>query len=199
MLQLDYGRRFEDALDSAEAVFAEKGFHGASIRDIAHAAGLSVAGLYYYLPSKQDALFLVCNRTFDRFEEATNRLSSIDDPKRRLHAFVREHLRYIIGNRAAYGVLVRDMDALQDELREKLRIRRQRYFSLVSDLVSQLEPRTASGSWRIAAAVLFGILNWAPMWYRHELDGDLDELTDKILALFLRGASRPPLKLEEVR
>lgn len=198
MQQSDYDRRFEDALDGAEAVFAEKGFHGASMRDIARATGLSVAGLYYYLPSKQDALFLVCNRTFDRFEEATSGLSSLDDPKQRLHAFMREHLRYITENQGAYRVLARDIDALQDEFREKLRARRQRYFSLASDLVSQLEPKIGSASWRIAAAVLFGMLNWAPMWYRRKLDGDLDELTDKILTLFLRGVSRPTLKLEEV-
>jgi AcrR family transcriptional regulator len=192
-----YDRRFEDALDSAEVLFAEKGFHAASMRDIARAAGVSVAGLYYYLPSKQATLYLVCNRVFDRLEAAARAVSPTGDPRRGLETFVRNHLRYMIENRHAYRVLLHDMKALEGDFREKLRARRRRYFSLLSDLVGRLQTKGASVSARLAAAALFGMLNWAPTWYRRELDGGADELADRLLALFLRGFSAPALALAE--
>jgi AcrR family transcriptional regulator len=161
------------------------------MRDVARAVGVSVAGLYYYLPSKQEALYLVCNRVFDRLEAAARELPSSGDPKRRLEAFVRDHLRQIIENRDAYRVLIHDMKALEGDLRERLRARRRRYFSLASDLVGALEAKSAVVSPRLAAAALFGMLNWTPTWYQREIDGDSDELADRMLALFLRGISEP--------
>ncbi len=187
MQQPAYDRRFEDALDIAEALFAEKGFHAASMRDIASAAGVSVAGLYYYLPSKQTALYLVCNRTFDDLDAVTRESGSIREPRRALYTFVRGHLRYMVDNHRAYRVLLRDMEAAEGEFREKLRARRRRYFSVASDLVSRVEPKSGLVSSRVAAGALFGMLNWAPMWYQSELDGDVDDLAGKMVALFLGG------------
>ena len=191
-----YDRRFEDILDSTEVLFAEKGFHATSMRDIAHAAGISIAGLYYYLPSKQAALSLVCTRTFDRLDAAAHDLHAIVDPDQRLHAFVRKHLGYMLRNDAAYRVLLHDMDALCGEYGDRLRFRKRRYFSLVSDLLSRLEVNLAFISTRIAAGALFGMLNWAPAWYRRDLDGDIDTVADKMLALFLGGISASASPLE---
>jgi AcrR family transcriptional regulator len=189
MQQPAYDRRFEDALDSAEALFAEKGFHAASMRDIAGAAGVSVAGLYYYLPSKQTALYIVCNRTFDDLDAATRESKSIKEPKRALYTFVRGHLRYMVDNHSAYRVLLRDMEAAEGEFREKLRARRRRYFSTASGLVSRVQPKSGAVSARIAAGALFGMLNWAPMWYQSKLDGEVDDLAGKMVALFLSGVA----------
>ncbi len=194
-----YDRRFEDGLNNAEALFAERGFHAASMRDIARAARISVAGLYYYLPSKQAALYFVCNRVFDRLEAAARELPSCGDPRRRLETFVRGHLRHMIENRDAYRVLLHDMKALEGDLRSKLRVRRRHYFSLASDLVSRLETKNEVVPPRLAVAALFGMLNWAPMWYQRELDGDSDDLADNMLALFLRGISEPAPSAEEAR
>lgn len=186
-----YDRRFEDVLDNAESLFAEKGFHATTMRDIAHAAGMSVAGLYYYLPSKETGLYLVCTRTFDRLDAATQALQSITGPRQQLHALVRAHLRYMLENDAAYRVLLRDMDALHGEYRDRLRMRKRRYFSFVSDLVGALPRSSDTVSPRVAAGALFGMLNWTPSWYRHDLDGDTDTIADNMLALFLHGIALP--------
>jgi hypothetical protein len=51
-----YEERFETILKSAAAIFAQRGYARASIRDVAKAAGISVAGLYYYCRSKEVAV-----------------------------------------------------------------------------------------------------------------------------------------------
>jgi AcrR family transcriptional regulator len=184
-----YDRRLETVLDSAEAVFARDGFHAASMRDIAQAVGISIAGLYYYLSSKHEALYFVCDRVFERIEAAAHELDLIGDATHRLKNFVRAHLHYMIDHRDAYRVLLRDMEALQGDFRKRVHERRRRYFALASALVDELANNDARVSPRLAAGALFGMLNWAPTWYQSELDGDVDALADKILALFLHGYS----------
>jgi AcrR family transcriptional regulator len=53
-------RRYREVLDAAAAVFAEKGYAGASTRDIAERLGVRQASLYYYFPSKESALAAIC-------------------------------------------------------------------------------------------------------------------------------------------
>jgi AcrR family transcriptional regulator len=53
-------RRYREVLDAVAAVFAEKGYAGASTRDIAERLGVRQASLYYYFPSKERALGAVC-------------------------------------------------------------------------------------------------------------------------------------------
>ena len=197
MRQQDYLERLGEVLDSAETVFAEKGFHGASMRDVAKAADVSVAGLYYYLPGKQIALHLICERIFDDLEAGTLQLAAVDDPILRLETFVREHLRYIVDHHQAYRVLLHDLDVLQGSDRDKLHGRRRRYFSIAAKLIESVAETAGLASPRLAAATLFGMLNWAPMWYRPDLDGDVDELARNVLAIFLRGVAPSSLSLLE--
>ena len=55
-----YQHQKQLAIRSAASVFAEKGFHGASTRDIAERMGIKQGSLYYYFKSKEDALGEVC-------------------------------------------------------------------------------------------------------------------------------------------
>jgi AcrR family transcriptional regulator len=55
-----YQRRYAEMLDAAAAVFADRGYHGASTKDIADRLGIKQGSIYYYFTSKQDALAEVC-------------------------------------------------------------------------------------------------------------------------------------------
>ena len=55
-----YETQRREAIRSAAAVFAEKGYHGSSTRDIAAHMGIKQGSLYYYFKSKEDALSEVC-------------------------------------------------------------------------------------------------------------------------------------------
>ena len=55
-----YVQHRQDAIRAAAAVFAEKGYHGSSTRDIAERLGIKQGSLYYYFNSKEEALVEVC-------------------------------------------------------------------------------------------------------------------------------------------
>ena len=54
-------RRYREVLDAAATAFAEKGYLGASMKDIADRLGVRHASLYYYFPSKEAALAAICD------------------------------------------------------------------------------------------------------------------------------------------
>ena len=181
------------ALDAAERVFARQGFGKASMRDVAEAAGISIAGLYYYLPSKRRALFLLCERAFRQLLTRLDRaLAQCHDPQGQLRVFVRGHLDFVIHHPSAFRVLLRDMDALEgDERAAVLELRRQ-YFARAGDLVIAVQQLALSGiETRVATAALFGMMNWTPMWHHEVDDRDAARLAEQMTQLFLHGVTTP--------
>lgn len=185
-----FDARLSDAVDAAERVFAQNGYAAASMRDVAEAAGLSIAGLYYYLPSKEHALFLVCERAFSELSKAldgaTNAAGTHAD---RLHAFVRGHIEFFVRAPHAYRVLLHDLDALQGEHRMRILELRRAYFARAADLVIALQQEHRSTiPTQVATAALFGMMNWMPMWHRDGADG-ARRIAGEMSRLFIQGVA----------
>ncbi|MEX0979486.1 MAG: helix-turn-helix domain-containing protein, partial [Gemmatimonadota bacterium] len=89
-----YDEKLARILRESAAVFAEKGYHRASIRDIAAATGVSLSGLYYYFSSKEELLFLIQEHCFGTIlERLREDLERVSRPQDRLRLLVRNHLR----------------------------------------------------------------------------------------------------------
>src|ERR1017187_4294892 len=165
-----FERRFSEILDYAAEVFAEKGYEGASMRDLSRLSGMSLAGLYYYFDSKEKLLYHIQKRTFttivDRLRE---RLAANSDPEERIRIFVRNHVDYAIANQRAMKVLAHEDDVLKDGHGAELAAIKREYYricvGLVEDLKSEAPKRSelvaARGtSTRTAVMGLFGMMNW---------------------------------------
>ena len=82
--------RRENLIAAAIRVFIEKGFHNASVRDIGRAAGMTQGTIYNYVRSKDDILYLVCDRIVAEYqEEARKALDMTSDPAERIRSAVR--------------------------------------------------------------------------------------------------------------
>lgn len=78
-----FDRRLSKLLHHAAHIFCEKGYEGASMRDLSRAAGMSLAGLYHYFESKEDLLYLIQKHTFRTIiERSQERLKESKDPGR---------------------------------------------------------------------------------------------------------------------
>jgi AcrR family transcriptional regulator len=81
------------AIRAAASVFSEKGFHGASTRDIAERLGIKQGSLYYYFDSKEEALEEVCLYGLRNYAENMDAIADSDEPfEARLLAVVSNHL-----------------------------------------------------------------------------------------------------------
>src|SRR5258708_900025 len=64
LLDTRFDRRLATVLEHAARIFCEKGYEGASMRDLSRATGMSLAGLYHYFESKEELLYLIQKHTF---------------------------------------------------------------------------------------------------------------------------------------
>src|SRR4030088_3089120 len=88
-----FDRRLAEILAHATDVFCEKGYEGASMRDLSRAAGMSLAGLYHYFDSKEDLLYLIQKHTFRTIiERLQERLKDAKGAEQRVRIFIENHL-----------------------------------------------------------------------------------------------------------
>src|SRR5215467_2739880 len=81
-----FDRQLARVLEHAAHIFCEKGYEGASMRDLSRAAGMSLAGLYHYFESKEELLYLIQKHTFRTIIERLgarlkDRLKDAADPE----------------------------------------------------------------------------------------------------------------------
>src|ERR1700689_2604505 len=84
-----YDRQLAKILEHATAIFYEKGYERASIRDLSRASGMSLAGLYYYCESKEKVLYVIQRHLFlSVMEFIRERLKDESDPEQRVRIFI---------------------------------------------------------------------------------------------------------------
>ncbi|HSG82146.1 MAG TPA: helix-turn-helix domain-containing protein, partial [Gemmatimonadota bacterium] len=89
----DYEEKLDRLLDTAAEIFAEKGYHHASIRDLSKRAGVSLSGLYYYFSSKEELLFMIQDRSLRKvLAELRTKLEDLKNPEEKLRALVHNHV-----------------------------------------------------------------------------------------------------------
>src|SRR6202007_2891090 len=94
-----FDKRLAEILTHATDVFCEKGYEGASMRDLSRASGMSLAGLYYYFESKERLLFLIQKHTFSTIVQWLKaRLAGVSDPEQKVRIFTLHHLAYFVAN-----------------------------------------------------------------------------------------------------
>jgi AcrR family transcriptional regulator len=184
-----FERRLAKILDHATAVFCEKGYESATMRDLSRASGLSLAGLYYYFESKEKLLYLIQKHYFTTvMEQLQARLKDVSDPEERVRAFIQNHLEYFVANFKAYKVLSHEDDVLQNESGDEIAALKREYYRSCATLVEALKrEKGLEFNSRIAIMGLFGSINWLHTWYNPRVDGDSGALARQIGDVFLRG------------
>ena len=82
-------KRQQQISDSAMKLFAEKGYHNTSVRNIAKLSNISTGSIYDYVRNKEDILFLVSKRFFDNLEKEMEKAQKgLDDPLMKLKATI---------------------------------------------------------------------------------------------------------------
>jgi AcrR family transcriptional regulator len=184
-----YDQKLESILGAATRVFADDGFDRASIRSVVERAGVSIAGLYYYVRSKEELLYLVQYRAFDeltvRFEEECQ---GVADPADRLELLVRNHLERFLGNLPELVVCSREIDRLKGEFRREVRSKQRRYFEIALSVFEELcAGREDAPDPRMSTLALFGSINWVFTWWQKKSGYTATRLARDLTRLYLNG------------
>lgn len=184
-----FDRRLAEILGHATDVFYDKGYEGASMRDLSRATGMSLAGLYYYFESKDKLLYLIQKHTFETIlAELEPKLRDVADPEQRIRVFIANHIEYFLANQKAMTVLSHEDEVLKGTYGEEIREIKRRYYHICRELVEALKAAwRLDANTRTAVLSLFGMMNWIYTWYRPRVDADAAELARQMGDMFLRG------------
>jgi AcrR family transcriptional regulator len=130
-------RRYREVLGVAATAFAEKGYLGASIKDIADRLGVRQASLYYYFPSKEAALAAICELGVKDFIENLREILSRQAPiAEKIRAAIANHLMPLRTHPDAeyIRVFIRHRHELPDGLRHKIAALAREYQNLIEQL-----------------------------------------------------------------
>ena len=172
----------------AARLFAEKGYHGTSIGDLAEAMGVQKGSLYAHISSKQDLLYETMREGATAFHGALDAIPDDLPVTERIRLALRAHLRVVSDQLDVATVFVREWRYLEGERREEVVAERRRYEERfralfregreLGELRTDLDEATA-------ALLALSAANWAYTWL--QAGRDTDELADRFHALLIDG------------
>lgn len=186
-----YENQRKEAIRSAAAVFAEKGYHGSSTRDIAEHMGIKQGSLYYYFKSKEDALSEVCLYGMRDYVERMKSISSSNQSfDAKLRATVTSHMTKYHDKNEALRVYNAERLYLPESKRTRLKELgtgyRQQLEKIFQDAVSDGSIRGTIDC-RFAAHAVIGMCNsWGEFIARHP-DMDLFQIIENCVDLLING------------
>ncbi len=170
-------------IEAAATVFRRKGYHGATMAEIAAAVNLTAGSLYHHFPSKQDLLVAVLATGLERITREVRAVveSGHDSAADRLRRIATIHIRSQIDNANIAAAVIFEGRALLDvpDVREQFVAQRDALEALYRHVV---EAGIAAGEFRpvdvgIFVKALFGALNWGERLVRP--DGRLSRRGDR--------------------
>ena len=173
---------------AAARLFAEKGYHGTSVGDLADALGVQKGSLYSHIEAKADLLWEVASEGAEAFHAALNSVPDDGPVVERIRAALRAHLRVVSEQLDIATVFVREWRYLEGERKEQFVAERRRYEERFRALFQEGRERgelRADLDDGTAALLALSACNWAYTWLWP--GSDTDALADRFTAQLVDG------------
>ena len=179
----------------AARLFAEKGYHGTSVGDLAQALGVQKGSLYAHIGGKQELLYEAMREGADAFHDGLDGIPEDLAVTERIRLALRAHLATVGDQLEVATIFVQEWRNLEGEHREEILGERRRYEDRIRALFREgreLGELRSDLDESIAALLFLSAANWAYTWLRP--GADTDDLADRFYALLvdgMRGYSTP--------
>jgi AcrR family transcriptional regulator len=183
----------DDILDAAAQVIRQKGFHGASMADIAEAVQLQKASLYHHVNSKQDILLALLDRALEMLFEQIDVIAKQPLPAdEKLRQMVQVYLRLLAENSDLSAVLLFEHRSLEPDQHKRHIPNRDRFEALWRDAIEDgiREGVFVCPDAALTVRALMGILNWTLTWYSPEGLLSIEQIADHYTNLLLNGLQK---------
>ena len=180
----------DDILDAAAQVIRQKGFHGASMADIAVAVNLQKASLYHHISSKQEILLALLDRALEMLFEQIAIIAKQPLPAdEKLRQMVQVYLRLLADNSDLSTVLLFEHRSLEPAQHKRHIPNRDRFETLWRDTLDEgvRDGLFTCSDTGLATRALMGVLNWTLTWYRPNGALSIEQIADQYTTLLLIG------------
>ena len=179
-------------LDTAAALFWEKGFAATTTREIAAALGIQQASLYYHMASKEDLLYQIFVSSLQQFlTDVPPAVQPAECPLERIRMLIHTHVATLLRYQKRNVTMLTELRSLSPRHRTEVVALREKYTDFVR---STLQQGQAAGVIRsdispaLLCLALLNLLNWSARWFRPDRAPAADQLADIFFKLYLEGA-----------
>jgi TetR/AcrR family transcriptional regulator, cholesterol catabolism regulator len=193
----------EEIIAAAAKVFQTKGYHAATVQDIADAVGILKGSLYHYVKSKEDLLYLIVKEPIARiYERMTEIVASELPAAEKLRGAIRAHLEAFDRHYPHLFVYLHEREEMKRRFREQFKLSPKQYERCWQQI---LREGVKSGEFRpdfdvqVVSYGLLGMLNWLYKWYDPRGRLGVREVADQLSTLALAGLAAPAPKARSSR
>lgn len=181
----------EDVVAAAGRLFAERGYHGTSMRDLGRELGLQGSSLYSHVSSKEDLLVEVIERGAERFQASAARaMTGSDDPQQQLRSLISGHIDVVLDHSDEVKTFLDEARSLEAPHREQVIAARDGYEQTFRDVIRQGQ---GTGLYsqdidpKITAIFILSILNATERWFDRSGPLDRDDLVAEMIDFIERS------------
>ena len=176
--------RDRQILDTAAALFYEKGFHGVGVDEIGERVGISGPALYRHFSGKDEILATLFNEAMDELISATAAVYA--DPHRDLERLIRHHVEFAISHRHLVSVYQREDRSLAETWRKHFDRRMRQYASRWEAALQRCYPDAPPAHIAAGTQAAIGLIHSVAYWPVKVVKGD-DDLPDLLCRLVTQG------------
>jgi AcrR family transcriptional regulator len=192
----DYAIRREAIVERAAELFAERGFLGASIADLADALKTSKSLVYHYYDAKEDILFDVMHSHVRALLDAAESIAATPlAPAEKLRALTHAFMELYVDAAARQRVLLNELSRLPEAQRKTVVDIQRRLIEIVEKIIAELRPEISSRAAlkRPSAMLYFGMINWMHTWLDPQGRAKPQRIADLAVNTFLDGIGKAAL------
>ncbi|MDH5421060.1 MAG: TetR/AcrR family transcriptional regulator [Acidimicrobiia bacterium] len=190
----------DDVIEAAGRLFAKRGYHATSMRDLGGELGILGGSVYAHVSSKEELLVEVVQRAGRLFgESAARAMSSSDHPEEQLRALIGGHIRVVLDHRDEAQTFLNEATALGERHRQAIVEERDTYEAHYRSVITN---GITAGTFRsdvdanLAATFVLSILNAIERWYQPDGRVDPVSLADQLHRFALSGVLRSQEELD---
>jgi AcrR family transcriptional regulator len=183
--------RYHEILEGAARLIYQRGYEATSMQEIAEACGLTKAGLYHHIKTKEALLLAIQHYGMDVFEEqVVAKVTDIADPVARLRECMARNIALVTQDASKeVSIILHEHQTLTGAAKQEINVRKKRYVRFLEAAFREAAER---GQIRavdptLASFSFLGVVLWTYKWYR--ADGKLGprQLADGMIDLFFEG------------
>jgi TetR/AcrR family transcriptional regulator len=186
----NYESQREMILAEAAELFAQRGFHGTSMNEVAEACGLSKATLYHYYRDKSELLVSIADGHVSRLVDLCDSVygDASVAPADRLAVLIERFLVEYSQAQNSHRVLTEDVRFLEDVDRKRILDKERYVVQTFANAIAVIRPDAKKAELqKPLAMLLFGMLNWMFTWLRPDGRLNHEAMAPVVRSLFLHG------------
>ncbi|MFV8828087.1 TetR family transcriptional regulator [Alkalihalobacterium sp. APHAB7] len=179
--EMKTAKKKEDIIRSAAKIVSRKGYHGATMEDIAAELLMTKGALYYYFDNKDDLVYhchdLILSSAIKTLEDyLRSDVSSIEKFKKAVEV----HVEFAITEKETFNMIIKPQQTFTEKRLTPILEKRQKYANIFDEIIQQ---GIDSGEFKItevkmARMMILGALNWIQQWYLPEGKKSKKEIVD---------------------